>query len=589
MLTNSLNGNDEVKLLPSIATNDNKNVTKNKNANKGDFLNFFDKLGKTDKTSNNAENPKNNQKINNSSVLKPQKEQIVKTLLKQEKDANLPIEQVEQTQTKEIQNIKTNTEAKNDIKDNNNKDILNYLLQQKISPESKNNQKKEDIKNLDRKENNINKNIQEVKKLDFVDNLSQNKKSELTNIEPEILNTPLAKNLNIKNINKVKGKPEEAEILKDDKDLAKNQQTQQNLVQTQQNYSMIKDDEIKLPFKETLKYGAFKAFDALSLLKPSDGKKLSDLIKKADELSLNLETIKLQDKKAHLPLNNNLNNLEIKNSDLKKEIDKLKESNLDSKIDIKKENKDEIKNTQINNTNENNQNKDNAHKIQNENNNVFKSVSNNIKDPKDSAQNNQNKDNQNSNEQNAQNAQNFLKESKENNLQPISFKENKNEIKNEDSIKPNLQNSLNVTSVGKLSDNRQTNDIKETIQNFTSRLKQEITNYKPPLSKVTIELSPANLGSIEINITHQGKNIQVQLNANQNTVNLFVQNQSDLRNALNQIGYENVTMSFSNGSQMGFSDNKGNWSFHDENNPKNINTDGSETANLELILINNYA
>lgn len=319
-------------------------------------------------------------------------------------------------------------------------------------------------------------------------------------------------------------------------------------------FSTLSDDDVKLSLKDTLKYGAFKAFDALSLLKPSDGKKLSDLIKNADELALNLT--KIQHKKEIIKPNevDNKKPLELKNNDLKAKIESAKD---DLKLSQQQENQTS--------NHQNTQNLDSKP--------LQKDASGlNTKDL----------------------AQQDLAIEKNQDLKPANFKlDNKKELKLENDVKQaNNDKNVDPTNVNNTkNDQMQRNaDLKETFSGFARALKQEIVNYKPPLSKLTLELNPANLGNIEVSITHQGKNLQLQLNGNQNTINLFIQNQSDLRSALSQIGYENITMSFSNGSQMGFSDNSGKWNFrHLDRAIDSIDDTDNEMANLEITLVNNYA
>ncbi len=45
---------------------------------------------------------------------------------------------------------------------------------------------------------------------------------------------------------------------------------------------------------------------------------------------------------------------------------------------------------------------------------------------------------------------------------------------------------------------------KETLRNFTGSLREGINNYKPPLSKLSIELSPEHLGNVEVTLKQRG-------------------------------------------------------------------------------------
>ena len=85
---------------------------------------------------------------------------------------------------------------------------------------------------------------------------------------------------------------------------------------------------------------------------------------------------------------------------------------------------------------------------------------------------------------------------------------------------------------------------KETITHFKNNLDEAIKNYKPPVSKVNIELNPQNLGKVEVTIIQRGNNIQVNMNTDQNNVMLFQTHQAEFRQALANIGFSNIDMSF---------------------------------------------
>ena len=583
-------------VAPSIA----KNATKKSSKRNGvDFAKFLHNLGKTDKPAKEVESksisrhkiPQNHHKtldFKTTQQVKPllQNSLIQKTAL-DSTSGNIEVENTTPIQNKAI------IDDKKEIASPKSKDeLFKKILQNKPQNDSlfaaNDTQNTKDLKNpneLDLKKPNESKDdiIRPTKKIDNneskdidLENLvvkSEYKEPKIENLDKDIIRPKASSEVkdNLKDSN-IENTKEETKISNLQKEIplntAKNENTKEENNKTLINnllkdeaprFSTLSDDKIKLPLKDTLKYGAFKAFDALSLLKPSDGKKLSDLIKKADELALNLtkiqhkkEIVKPSEVGAKIPL-------DFKNNDLKSKIET-------SKDDLKSPNKTEI--TQ------------------------------NIKEQSTKDANVQNIDSkpiQAKNELNtkdmAQQDSNLMKNEE---LKPVNLKfNNKKESKLENEAKqisndknsdsPNLDNVKNNQTQKNI-------DVKETFNGFTRALKQEIVNYKPPISKVTIELNPSNLGSIEVSITHQGKNIQLQLNGNQNTMNLFIQNQSDLRTALSQIGYENITMSFSNGSQMGFSDGRGEWSFkHIDKSIDPIDDIDNEMANLEITLVNNYA
>lgn len=85
---------------------------------------------------------------------------------------------------------------------------------------------------------------------------------------------------------------------------------------------------------------------------------------------------------------------------------------------------------------------------------------------------------------------------------------------------------------------------RETIKTFAQQIRDEVKNYKPPITRILLELNPQNLGKVELTISKRGKDLVLQVLSNQNAITLFLQNQVELRTNLNQMGFENVDMNF---------------------------------------------
>lgn len=93
---------------------------------------------------------------------------------------------------------------------------------------------------------------------------------------------------------------------------------------------------------------------------------------------------------------------------------------------------------------------------------------------------------------------------------------------------------------------------KETLTQFSQRIREEILNYKPPFTKLSMELNPAELGKLEITITKKGKELQINVNANNaNALHAFMQNQNEFRATLSNAGFSNVELNFSQGEGKG--------------------------------------
>ncbi|WNE32046.1 flagellar hook-length control protein FliK [Helicobacter pylori] len=109
------------------------------------------------------------------------------------------------------------------------------------------------------------------------------------------------------------------------------------------------------------------------------------------------------------------------------------------------------------------------------------------------------------------------------------------------------QSAQNTQSSDKTSENKSTAP-KETIKHFTQQLKQEIQEYKPPMSRISMDLFPKELGKVEVTIQKVGKNLKVSVISHNNSLQTFLDNQQDLKNSLNALGFEGVDLSFSQDS-----------------------------------------
>ncbi|QQW89165.1 flagellar hook-length control protein FliK [Helicobacter pylori] len=109
------------------------------------------------------------------------------------------------------------------------------------------------------------------------------------------------------------------------------------------------------------------------------------------------------------------------------------------------------------------------------------------------------------------------------------------------------QNAQNAQSSDKASENKSVTP-KETIKHFTQQLKQEIQEYKPPMSRISMDLFPKELGKVEVIIQKVGKNLKVSVISHNNSLQTFLDNQQDLKNSLNALGFEGVDLSFSQDS-----------------------------------------
>ena len=536
----------DVKELSSILnTGNSTNVIKNSRSSKQNFIDIFNKLGTQEEPINNKQNIK--------MPIQKVKNEISKDF----------IELMKKTNDEMKANVKSNKNANSNERNDN---FLSYLL-------AKDNEEQKSINTkIDKEEPKLQKN--EVIRPHHVNDVMKNTQLQKTT------GSNNEKNLNEKedvDTNKGEVKQRSPNLTNDNKSIdTKNQVITPNIEDKKDNNEIENIKKTPLGIKNTLKYGAFSAFDTLSLLKPSNGKKISELIKKADELALNLEKIKYEKQQNVVqPMPKIDSDIEVKNDKTKNELLKKEIKNIDANRDNNKNGGDSIlKDVLSKETITQDNKKIDSKPVQSD-----KKVNNN-------------ENNLNAKEELPAQSDNL--DSKEELKKQISLKKDERKVteKNVDNKENKPVDNMGATNI-RNDQSQKIFDSKETIKSFVNQIQQEIVNYKPPISKLTLELNPPNLGSVEVTITHQGKNIQVQMNANQQTMNMFIQNSSELRLALSQIGYDNIAMSFSNGSSMGFSDKEGKWQFQELN--KNFDDNGNENslddkvANLEINIINNYA
>ena len=91
--------------------------------------------------------------------------------------------------------------------------------------------------------------------------------------------------------------------------------------------------------------------------------------------------------------------------------------------------------------------------------------------------------------------------------------------------------------------------VRETFDNFSSNLKEQVAAYKSPFMRFNITLNPLNLGEVEITMVKRGNNLHINFNSNTQTMNLFLQNQAEFKNSLVNMGFTELEMNFSDQNQ----------------------------------------
>lgn len=124
---------------------------------------------------------------------------------------------------------------------------------------------------------------------------------------------------------------------------------------------------------------------------------------------------------------------------------------------------------------------------------------------------------------------------------------------------------------------------RDTLNSFSNELKEKMDQYKPPIMKVQMALNPKSLGEVDVTIINRGSNLHVNITSNTNTMSLFVQNQSEFKNSLVNMGFTNLEMNFSD-QRQGNQNNGKNGSSSNTNFGENLEDFSEEVNSLELIV-----
>lgn len=352
-----------------------------------------------------------------------------------------------------------------------------------------------------------------------------------------------------------------------------------------------------------------KIEDATNIKSALKNVKNDELVKNLTEEPLNTKDKKNQDHQDHLNKDNNLKDLikdsakqdknsnkELKDNATPQDLANLKDLNKESKDFNKELNKNQEKNSfnreNIQDLKNNNQNLNLDKNSQDLTLNLTQKDFNPTKETKN---NKENKDIKQSLFDQKLNFENLNKtqvvqtkdnHSNFNNTNKETFTQEQTKTHSENADKNSLDelNSL-VKDLNKITQNNTRNiTTKETLQHFSQDLKEAVEQYKAPITKLSITLNPHNLGEVEVTLVQRGNNLHINFNSNTNAMNLFIQNQTEFKNSLVNMGFTGLEMNFSDQGKREQNQNQGKnrsgYGFKDALDGKNE----SEKVNLELVL-----
>ncbi|HEG2688103.1 TPA: flagellar hook-length control protein FliK [Campylobacter coli] len=360
-----------------------------------------------------------------------------------------------------------------------------------------------------------------------------------------------------------------------------------------QNSKMTKKDDTSL-LSQTL-----KNLDSILSSKESKHEKNDKVKSKIEEdvtdAKNTLKNIKNDEFAKNLTEELNIKDKESKdlNKDFNKELNKNQEKNNLNQENIQDQNKN-LKNNDQNLNLDKNLNKEIVKDTQNLVSNLTQKDFNLNKEPKNNKENKDIKQNffdqklnfENLNKtqvvQNKENNANFNNNTT--NKETFTQEQTKTHSENVDKNSLDELNSL-VKDLNKVTQNNTKNITpKETLQHFSQDLKAAMEQYKAPITKLSINLNPNNLGEVEVTLIQRGNNLHINFNSNTNAMNLFIQNQAEFKNSLVNMGFTGLEMNFSDQGKREQNQNQGKnrsgYGFKDALEGKTEN----EKVNLELVL-----
>jgi len=103
-------------------------------------------------------------------------------------------------------------------------------------------------------------------------------------------------------------------------------------------------------------------------------------------------------------------------------------------------------------------------------------------------------------------------------------------------------------------------DVKKTFNTFAMEFKEKLEAYKPPMMKVNMQLSPGNLGDVDVTLLTRGNNLHVNIHSNTSSMAIFMQNQAEFKASLVNLGFSDL--------QMNFTDKRGEEGHNQQNSKK---------------------
>jgi len=92
-------------------------------------------------------------------------------------------------------------------------------------------------------------------------------------------------------------------------------------------------------------------------------------------------------------------------------------------------------------------------------------------------------------------------------------------------------------------------EAKQLIQHVAQSMKESVENYKPPFTRIKMQLNPQKFGDMEVTLVQRGNNVHININANTTALSVMMQNSHELKAQLSAQGLGDASMNFSSHQQ----------------------------------------
>ena len=93
-------------------------------------------------------------------------------------------------------------------------------------------------------------------------------------------------------------------------------------------------------------------------------------------------------------------------------------------------------------------------------------------------------------------------------------------------------------------------EAKQLVQHVAQSMKEAVENYKPPFTRIKMQLNPQKFGEMDVTLIQRGNNVHININASSSALTLMMQNAHELKSQLAGQGLGDASMNFSSHQQQ---------------------------------------